>query len=174
MKKLLYVLPFFALLFAVACTGGKKEGLKIAHPRFDENMARTAQDSADVLNLTLRYLDLLKGGQYDEALNMLYTFNSEDSIIQPIADERRKELLSSFGTFPVLNYEIDTVLMYTESDTEVRYIYEFFKKPEGSTMPNTMNGTVCPHRYEGQWYLTVPTEKSERLFEKNRTRNTRS
>ena len=173
MKKLLYVVPFFALIL-MACSGGKKEEFRFSPPRFDEYMSRTAQDSADVLNLTNRFLDLLKGGQYDEALNMLYTFNSEDSIIQPIADERRQELLSTFGTFPVLNYEIDTVLMYTEFDTEVRYIYEFFKKPEGSTMPNTMNGTVCPHRYEGQWYLTVPTEKSERLFEKKRTRDTRS
>ncbi len=174
MKKVLYVVPIFLLILAVACSGGKKEGVQIAHPRFDEHMTRTAQDSADVLNLTNRFLDLLKAEQYDDALNMLYTFNSEDSIIQPISDARRQEMLNTFGTFPVLNYEIDTVLMYTDYDTEVRYIYEFFKKPEGSTMPNTMNGTVCPHRYEGQWYLTVPTEKSERLFEKNRTRDSRS
>ena len=162
------------LILTAACSGGKKEGFQIAHPRFDENMSRTAQDSADVLNLTNRFLDLLKAEQYDEALNMLYTFNTEDSIIQPISETRRQEMLSTFSNFPVVNYEIDTVLMYNESDTEVRYIYEFFKKPEGSTMPNTMNGTVCPHRHDGQWYLTVPTEKSERLFEKNRTRDSRS
>lgn len=131
------------------------------HPRIDTQMARTAQDSADVLNLTNRYLDLLKSGQNDEALNMLYTFNSEDSIVQPISDERRQELLNTFGSFPVLRYEIDTLLMFNEFDTEVRYTYEFFEKPEGSTMPNTVNGTVCPHRYQGQWYLVVPSEKSE-------------
>ena len=161
MKKLLYVVPFLVLLLTVAYSCGKKSELKFGTVRYDEKMARTAQDSADVLNLTNRYLDLLRGGQYDEALNMLYTYNSEDSIIQPIADERRQELLSTFSTFPVLKYEIDTVLMFNEFDTEVRYIYEFFEKPEGSTMPNTVNGTVCPHRFEGQWYLVVPTEKSE-------------
>ena len=161
MKKQYYLSAFVCIsCFIIACSGDKKEHVKV-HPRIDTQMARTAQDSADVLNLTNRYLDLLKSGQNDEALNMLYTFNSEDSIVQPISDERRQELLNTFGSFPVLRYEIDTLLMFNEFDTEVRYTYEFFEKPEGSTMPNTVNGTVCPHRYQGQWYLVVPSEKSE-------------
>jgi hypothetical protein len=161
MQKLLYLSAFTFILCFIACSGEKKKENVLVHPRFDSQMARTAQDSADVLNLTNRYLGLLKSGQFDEALSMLYTYNSEDSIVQPISEDRRQELLSTFSTFPVLKFEIDTVLMYNEFDTEVRYIYEFFKKPEGSTMPNTVSGSVCPHRIEGQWYLVVPAEKSE-------------
>ena len=161
MKKLYYLSAFVCIsCFIIACSGDKKEHVRV-HPRIDTQMARTAQDSADVLNLTNRYLDLLKAEQFDEALNMLYTFNSEDSIVQPISDVRRREFLNTFGSFPVLRYEIDTLLMFNEFDTEVRYTYEFFEKPEGSTMPNTVSGTVCPHRYQGQWYLVVPAEKSE-------------
>lgn len=173
MKKIWKAVPVVALMVCAACSGGKREEIRIGTVRYDEYMDRTAQDSADVLNLTNRFLDLLKGREYDQALDMLYTFNSVDSIIEPIGEERRAELTSTFGTFPVLNWEIDTVLMFTESDTEVRYIYEFFEKPEGSTMPNTVNGTVCPHRFEGKWYLTVPTEKSEGWSVQKRSRDYR-
>ena len=169
MKKFVYFSIFTFLLCLSSCSGEKKSEQR-RNPRFNPEMSRTAQDSADVLNLTLRYLDLLKGNQYDEALSMLFTFNSEDSIVQPISEDRRQELLNSFSTFPVLKYEIDTVLMFNEFDTEVRYIYEFFEKPEGSTMPNTMNGTVCPHRFDGKWYLIVPMEKRERRNILHRTK----
>ena len=172
MKKLLYISLFVLPFCLAACSGEKKPGQRI-NPRFDTDMSRTSEDSTIILNMTVQYLDLLKEGHFDEALGMLYTFNREDSIIQPISEERCEALRQTFANFPVLEYVIDTILMYNEFDTEVRYKYEFFEKPEDSPVPNIVNGNVCPHRYNGVWYLTVPAEKSERRNVLIRTRNNR-
>ena len=157
-KTLYYVIPLFTLIAFAGCIGKKEPEKK---PRFSEQMSRTAEDSTAILNLTTKYLDLLKGEQFDEALQMLYAYNDEDGTVQPIDEERRNSLRSSYENFPVLDYEIDTVLLYSETDTEVRFKYQFFERPEGSPIPNVMHGNVCPHRIEGKWYLTVPAEKNE-------------
>lgn len=153
-----YLIPLLALIVFAGCLRKSEPEKKT---RYSEKMARTSEDSTAILNLTTQYLDLLKGEQFDEALQMLYNYNEEDGTVQPIDEERRSSLRNSYANFPVLNYEIDTVLLYSEIDTEVRFKYEFFEKPEGSPIPNIVRGNVCPHRIEGKWYLTVPAEKDE-------------
>ena len=136
-------------------------------PRYASEMTRTSHDSTTIRNLTIQYLNLLKGGQYDEALGMLYSYDEEDCSVQLIDKGHCKMLMSSYESFPVLDFKIDTLLMYSETDTEVRYSYQFFEKPADSPLPNTIKGSVFPHRVNGEWYLTIPAAKSEDALNAN-------
>ena len=169
MRKIQFVLYSISLLILASCLGKKNQSEipgtenNSYDPRYATEMSRTSKDSTTIRNLTIQYLDLLKGGQYDEALKMLYAYNEEDCTVQPIDKGHCKMLMSSYESFPVLDFKIDTLLMYSETDTEVRYSYQFFEKPADSPLPNTISGSVCPHRVNGEWYLTIPFAKNENV-----------
>lgn len=173
MRKIQFVLYSISLLILASCLGKKNQSEipgtenNSYDPRYATEMSRTSKDSTTIRNLTIQYLDLLKGGQYDEALKMLYAYNEEDCTVQPIDKGHCKMLMSSYESFPVLDFKIDTLLMYSETDTEVRYSYQFFEKPADSPLPNTISGSVCPLRVNGEWYLTIPFAKNENISNVN-------
>lgn len=131
-------------------------------PRMSGEMKRTAADTAEVLNLTRQYLEALKNEEIDAALSQLYEFR--DGSIYPLSDKRAAEVRQNLKDFPVLSYKIDKLLMYSDSDTEVRYTIEFFEKPKGSTQPNTLNCCVNPVRVSDKWYLTIPSQARENNY----------
>lgn len=173
MRIIQIILYSLSLLILVSCLGKKNQPENSetenisTDSRFSTEMSRTSKDSTTIRNLTIQYLDLLKDGQYDEALKMLYAYNEEDCTVQPIDKGHCKMLMSSYESFPVLDFKIDTLLMYSETDTEVRYSYQFFEKPADSPLPNTISGSVCPLRVNGEWYLTIPITKSENVLYDN-------
>ena len=164
LKKLFSLLPIAALFITAACSSNKEKAAEVTSTdaRFEQDMVRTEQDSLDIINLSKQYLDLLKADSLDQALDMLYEMNS-DGKMEPISASRRQELIEHLQQFPVLSYTIDQMLLYSETDTELRYTYEFFVKPEGMEgMNNTTKGALMPHRVDGKWYLTVALFKSEK------------
>lgn len=129
-------------------------------PRMDTDMQRSESDSMTILNLSSQYLNLLKTNEVDSAINMLYTV--QNGALRPLNDEERQSIRRVNMSFPVLNYKIDQMTIFSENDTEVRYTIEFFEKPEGDTRPNTISGVLSPKKVSGDWFLTIPNV----MFEK--------
>lgn len=61
----------------------------------------------------------------DGAISQLYEV--KDNKVLPLSAEREKEIRKTLTTFPVLSYKIDELLLYSDSDTEVRYTIEFLR-----------------------------------------------
>lgn len=152
-KVLLFL--FLLLTLAVSC---KKEKNQAPNPygttRFDAGMTRTAQDTAQILNETNKYVEALKNKQFDQALSMLCNFDQKGNPV-PLTDDDKQRLMRVYKTYPVLNYSIDYFSIYSEKDCEVAYKIEFFEKPKGMNIPNTISCILRPHRVNGQWKMSV-------------------
>lgn len=162
MKHVFTLVMAAAVAVCLSACGGKKDKPNTDAPvnlRMSQEMKRSAADTADVLNLTRRFLDTLKDNDIDGALTQLYEL--KDGSMYPLSDKRAAEIRRNMEDFPVLSYKIDKLLMYSDTDTEVRYTIEFFEKPEGSTQPNTLKCSVNPVRVSGQWYLTIAEQTRE-------------
>lgn len=161
MKKLIYLCLVFALgVFSWSCSNKKSKTEEPVEqdPYYSSSMKRTAADTAAIVELTTQYLDLLKENKIDDALNMLHVVDSVG--LEPLSTERKNMLANNLKRFPVLSYTIEEYRLYSDNNTEVRYVYEFMPKLEGAdNMPNTMKGLVGLFRVDGTWHLTVPEDK---------------
>lgn len=125
-------------------------------PAYDPEMIRESSDTAAILELSKKYLDMVKLNQIDEALDLLQEFDSTS--IKPISAARRAKVQSIYQHFPILNYDINEFRLFSEQNTDVRFTYEFMSKPEGKNLPNTMKGILMFRRYEGKWYMTIDAD----------------
>lgn len=138
-------------LCAVSCSDKpKKEKPSSLQPK----MTLQAKDTTDVFNLTTEFLELLKAEKTDEAVSMLCFLDKEGHVI-PLPDSLAERQKSVFRMFPVLSYKINSIVFNTETDSQVKYTVEFFKKQPGDTRPNTTSFFVKPMRVDGKWYLTM-------------------
>ena len=159
---------FFA--FSFACSKGKKivaveSEEESLDPRTNKYMQRSKVDTLALMHNTEEYLELLKDGKIDEALNKLYEA-SGDTVL-PISDNKKEEIRNLITVFPVLDYKIDSILMFSETDTEVRYTIEFFEKAEDDPRPNTLQCVINPRRVGYYWYLTVSDKTYETNYQDN-------
>lgn len=151
-----FLLLAFVGFLLVACSGNKKAAPvddTYVDPRESQTMQRTNTDTLSVLYNVRKYLDFLKTNQVDSAMAMLYEWDGKS--IVPISDSRKKEVLQTIKNFPVLDYQIESLHMYSESDTEVRYSIKFYEKEEGDPRQNTIQCVINPRRDGYYWYLTV-------------------
>lgn len=125
--------------------------------RYSSEMTRSTEDSTAVVQLATQYLDLLTKGDVESALGMVYELDGDNLTV--LSDKRRSDLINMYRSFPVLKYKINDYSLFSETNTEVRFTYEFMDKQEGSNVPNTMKGSLCPIRHGNHWYLTVPDKQ---------------
>ena len=159
-----FLLLSFVLLLA-ACKGEQKpqEVPESGDPRVDATMQRTEGDSLEIIQLTREYLTKLQNKDIDGALAMVY--NVDSTGVRPISDEQRAEMRKTLEMFPVLDFEITQMLLFSDDDTEVRYKVKFFElTPEMEGMQNTIKQAIQPRRYEGKWYVTVPNVMVENNY----------
>ena len=149
MRKYSTILLLFAIVFAFSSCGDKK-AKEFKRENVDPRM-----------EYGTNFLDCLKNRKYDEAFSQLYDLNLKDTTVVPLSSERKAELLENFKTFPVNNYSIKEVLLYSDIDTEVRYDIELFKKEKGDDRPNTIQGVLNPFRVKGRWFLTISKKSRE-------------
>ena len=164
MRKILYlcILSGFVLVFSSCGSKDKEKDKSVideviqTNSRYDTKMVRTADDSTTIVKLAVQYLDLLKQNKIDKALDMLYELN-ESSEMEHLSDSYKTILKNNLKKFPVLSYSLDDYHIYSDTDTDIRYTYEFMTKPEGApeNLPTTMKGVLSPVRINGNWYLTV-------------------
>lgn len=166
-KTVIFIGMLFILAFA-ACTGGKnKSGKKnvIPDPRKSMTMERTARDTSELLRLSTEFLDLVKSHNVSAALDRIYEVKNNK--VNPLSETRRKQLEKTLSAFPVEDYTIDEMVLYSDSDTEVRYTIEMFKNAPGDKRPNTIKCSLNPYRIGGNWYMTIADEKIEPNFKDN-------
>ena len=134
-------------------------------PRTSKYMQRSKADTLALMHNTAEYLDLLKNGEIDKALDKLYVA-SGDTVL-PIPAQKKEEIRNLVTLFPVLDYKIDSILMFSETDTEVRYTIEFFEKEENDPRQNTMQCVLNPRRVGYYWYLTISDRSVETDYQNN-------
>ena len=142
----------FALLFSCKCSNNATEAeldnVQAIEPKFN------AQDSMVVSALATQYLDYLKNKQVDSALAMLSSFRN-DSVLT-LLDTDRKDLLNQYSQFPVLSYQIGSIVFIDNNRSELHYCVEFFERKAGQEdYPNTMNFRLNPQKIDGVWHLGV-------------------
>lgn len=161
MKKLFYLCIIVAVGFSfVSCMNKspKNEEAEEQDPYYSSSMNRSAADTAAIMQLATQYLDLLKENKIDEAVNMLYEVDSVE--LKPLSDAYKNNVINRLKQYPVLSYTIEELRLYTDDDTELRYVYEFMPKPEGAdNLPNTMKGLIGFFRLGETWYMTIPEDK---------------
>jgi len=152
-----FLLLAFTASLVFACSG-KKEQAPVddtyKDPRESEYMQRTNTDTLSVLYNVQKYLKFLQENQTDSAMAMLYELDNDS--VTPMSDKRKNEILQQLQVFPVLSYTIDQMQMFSETDCEVRYTIEYFKKEAGDPRPNTLQCVIKPVRIGYYWYLTIP------------------
>lgn len=155
MRSFIKITTFFCiltLLFSCKCSNNTTEAeldnVQAIVPKFD------AQDSMVVSALATQYLDYLKNKQVDSALAMLSSFRN-DSVLT-LLDADRKDLLKQYAQFPVLSYQIGSIVFIDNNKSELHYCVEFFeRKPGQEDYPNTMNFRLNPQKIDGVWHLGV-------------------
>lgn len=117
-------------------------------------MTLEQRDTAHVFELTKSFLESLKANDIDKAVSMLYFLDADRQVV-PLPDSLVERQKSVFRMFPVLSYKIESIIFNTETDSQVKYTVEFFKKQPGDTRPNTTSFFIKPMRVKGQWFLTM-------------------
>ncbi len=110
-------------------------------------------DTAAVVQLTEEYLDLVKDGQYDQAITMLHDILNDS--VRELPQEREANIREQQRMFPVLSYERTDMQFFNPHKVRVTYSVEFFEKEPGSDLPNTVSLTFEPQRIHGEWYLEL-------------------
>lgn len=146
-----YLVLVCVLCFS-SCSDNSKNKKQVYTPK--ANMVLEQKDSAEVYNLTKNFLELLKANEIDKAMSMLYFLDADRDIV-PLPDSLVERQKAVFKMFPVLDYKIESIIFNTETDSQVKYTVEFFKKQPGDTRPNTTSFFVKPMREKGQWFLTM-------------------
>ena len=158
-----FLLFVFTVSLVFACSGKKDQAPanndSYQDPREDASMQRTMTDTLAVLYNVKKYLSFLKENQVDSAISMLYE-SVNDSVV-PISEHRKSEILQQLKSFPVLDYQIDMVRMFSEYDCEVNYTIKYFEKDPNNPMQNTLQCQIKPVRYGYYWYLTIPEIASQ-------------
>ncbi|MBO6034016.1 MAG: hypothetical protein J6T44_03415 [Prevotella sp.] len=161
MKKFFYLCIIVAVGFSLVSCGNKNPKNEEAveqDPYYSSSMERSAADTAAIVQLATQYLDLLKENKITEAVDMLHEVDSVE--LKPLSNERKNTVINGLKKYPVLSYTIEEIKMFTDDNTELRYVYEFMPKPEGAdNLPNTMKGLIGFFRLGETWYMTVPEDK---------------
>lgn len=150
-KDLLYIFVLLAVsCFLSSCAEKKKQST----PKEKFLMGLTAEDTAQVLNISRSCMDTLKAGNIDEALKMLYIMRDGKAVSLPA--EKEQQLRKNFKYFPVVDYKLDYYSFSSTDNNDVKFQIEFFKHtgPDDHT-PNTIGFMFNPVKIDGVWYLVV-------------------
>lgn len=155
-KKIHFILSGCVLVCLISCSGGKQpQGTAVpSESRMDSRMIRTHQDTVTLDSLATVYLEHLKAQNFEAALNMLSELAEDGSVI-PLTEQSRVEQKTLFQSYPVINYTLDSLFLYSEDDTELRYTVTLFEKGAEDTRPNTAKFQLTPKRVNGIWKLLI-------------------
>ena len=166
--KTLFAVVVAVLLFSCGNKGNQaaEEVPEQKDLREDETMVRSGIDTMAVLHLVNDYLTKLQENKIDSALDMLY--EADGDTVVPLSAKGKAEILETLKSFPVLKYQIKSLNMFSEQDTEVRYIIEYFEKTKDNPMQNTLQCVINPRRVGYYWYLTIPDKTREPNYDEDK------
>lgn len=154
MKKIAFFILGLVTLCFISCKDKKENKVIIPDdPRMDQSMKRTSEDTLAVLDMANKFLTALKENDLKGALDQLIEVDS--NAVKPMSEARKRELAQGLGVFPVESYTIDEVIMFSDSDTEVRYTTKMFPDSVESKIPGTTKGALHAYRINNEWHLTI-------------------
>lgn len=169
MKKTFLFLTLLSTVFVLcfsSCTGKKADQVQTQDEE-KQIMSLSKNDTIAVKSLMERYFNCLRNKNVDEAISMLY-YLDENGIIIPLPDELKKGQRRMLQMHSGLEYKIDYIKFWQETDSEVKYTCILFEKKPGDNRPNEVKFLIRPMRHNDQWYLTMadtPTQNgSSDLF----------
>lgn len=154
--KRLRILLILAVTTVVACTivgcsscGGEKKATS-----FDSIPQLTKADTERVFNQTAQFMETLKNGMIDSALNMLS--ENVDGEAFPLIDSVRTRYKKQFERFPVLDYEIETSDFRRHEYATATYRYKFMENPTNDpNYPCTLRLTIENRLLSGHYVLLL-------------------
>lgn len=158
MTRILAFAAAAAMVIAAASCSGDKKGstntvtLEEAEAQFASELQNA--DTTQVLEMGAAFMEALKGGQIDQALDMLYTREAADTTgltIRKLNDSERQSLAKRFELMPVISYEIDHYDFSIPSLNDLKYKYVFNPDSPMGTQKIMFN----PTKQDGQWYLML-------------------
>lgn len=160
MNRILSIAAAAVMVFAAASCGGGKQTesedsniitLEEAEAIFSSELQNA--DTAQVLELGNAFMETMKEGRVDEALDMLYTRNMTDSVggVRKLNESERASLKNRFETFPVISYELVHYDFSIPSLNDLKYSYVY--RPNSAT--GKLNLMFNPTKRDGQWYLML-------------------
>lgn len=143
------------VIAAASCgkTAKEEQGttLKEAEEIFQSELQ--SADTTQVLEMGNSFMESLKNGKVDEALDMLYTREMTDSLGTPrkLNEQERASLKNRFERFPVVSYTIDHYDFSIPSLNDLKYSYTF----NPGSVTGKLNLMFNPMKRDGQWYLML-------------------
>ena len=165
MKKsiLFFSLAVSLILCLSACKGGKQPAAESENA--DEPMETTMMDTLTVTSLVDEYLEYLHDKDLDKAMGMLY-YLREDKTIEPLSDEMAAKQRAALKPFLGKDFNIDQIIFYQETDSQVKFTCTLFEKEEGDPRPNKISFLIRPMRINNSWYLTMADSHTDTVESK--------
>lgn len=110
-------------------------------------------DTTEILAMGTAFMDSLKSGNIDAAVDMLYIFDEQGNLV-PIDAKNRESLKQRYTTFPVVSYRLDHMDLSIPSLNDLKYVYQL---SEDLNMPG-MAVMFNPTKRDGKWYLMLKQE----------------
>lgn len=163
MKKLHFI-PCICILTICLCLFSCGQKQKKAVQKEQPLMILGSKDTVTVKKLATEFLEYLKSGNSEAAIDMLYFVTKDKKLVKLPYDlvERQRAI---FKHFPVYSYKIDSIIFHTETDSQIRYTIEFFKKENGDNRSNTTSFFLRPMRFNDVWYLTLADTSNNNVGE---------
>lgn len=153
--KFKYFFVVFTLLICACSTQKKQDNVETAESETLEYNATNA-DSTRVEELITEFMELVKSGEYDLAIDKIYLQDENDIYAQPasFSDESRKGLKTMLEFNPVYSYYLEDYIFKTASETQITVnikVADFNGKDSGRTTKLAFY-PVC---YVGDWILCM-------------------
>jgi hypothetical protein len=145
------------LCLLCSCNGEKKDGGNADVNLNGPLMTLDSQDTIIVDQLSTEFIEHLKNNEYEDAVSMLYYLHPDSSIV-PLPRNMAIRQEQIFRTFPVLDYQFESIRFRTETDCQVKFNIVFSRNAEGKDYTTSLY--LQPIRRDGQWYLTVRDSSS--------------
>ena len=145
-----FLLALLGLLLVVSCGNRAPKIRTYADAERAFRASLTQDDTLNVLIMGQDFMEDLKAGNIDEAVDRLFVVYN--NILYKIADESIEQIKFRFRSFPVKDYELASYSFSTQGVNDLSYRYsisgEFGSGPAMKLMLN-------PVKVEGRWFLTL-------------------
>lgn len=152
MNKILKSFAFAVLAAGIAaCSGGEKKAEQLPQEELPETAYYTAADTAEILNQSKRFMDLVVAKNFDEALSMLGDKNNiNQQTYQPeaISDAQRERLLDNLKQLNITDYTVKSFKFVNRHENEV-----VFEVIVNDSFPTKFY--LRPYSAMGKWSLTL-------------------
>ena len=148
-----YLFLFILLAFVASCKNDKPTP-KPQQDVFGQQpeMALSSNDTATVKKLTTDFLELVKQGQVEAAVNQIYMLENDD--VRPLPDDEKQKCLQVYGQFEIKDYAINKLTFFKETDSEVEFSL-YLDAPSPDRKQRGFRNMIRPVRRNGVWYITL-------------------